>query len=120
MRIWAALLIVAAGLLGASGVAGSAAAAHGNFGPNLATASSFMLLHAAPILALSLITRESRWLLACATLLAFGAILFGGEVAAGALLGRSPLPMAAPTGGSMTILGWLGLAGAGVGRFFAR
>ena len=120
MRRLPAILALLAGLLGAFGVGGAAAAAHGAFPPNLLTASTFMLFHAGPVLAISRFAGNSRLWLACGALLAVGALLFGGELAIGALIGASPLPLAAPTGGWAMILGWLGVSAAGCHELLAR
>ena len=120
MRGWAGLLMLLAGLLGACGVGAAAAAAHGGFSPNLMTAATFMLLHAAPVLAIGLCRGGSRLWLACASLLVLGAFLFGGELSVGALTGARPLPLAAPTGGWAMILGWLGVSGLGIHAMITR
>lgn len=103
------ILVALAGLLGAAGVAGSAAAAHLG-GGNLATAAQFALFHAPAVLASVWLAGSglARPVLAHAAgwLLALGTVLFSGAVALGAF-GLHPVPMAAPTGGTVLILAWL-------------
>jgi uncharacterized membrane protein YgdD (TMEM256/DUF423 family) len=106
------LLAALAGLLGALGVAGSAAAAHLG-GPTLATAAQFALFHASAILGALWLAhsglgrpgpaRAAGWLLAA------GTVLFSGAVALSSF-GLRPVPMAAPTGGTILIGAWLILA----------
>ncbi len=110
-------LLIPAGLLGALGVATAAAAAHGSFPASLQSASLIMLVHAGPILCLSLMApRQIVWLFA-SLLLSIGALLFGIEVTLSAVLGAGPLPLAAPLGGWSMILGWATLTGLGIREF---
>lgn len=102
-------LIGAAGLMGAAGVGLGAAATHAGFGPNLMIAATFLLLHAAPVLAIGLAAPVGRLWTAAGFLLAAGAVLFGAQVAIGAISGGSLFPFAAPAGGWGMILGWLTL-----------
>ncbi|MGA0530707.1 DUF423 domain-containing protein [Hansschlegelia sp. KR7-227] len=106
-------LVAVAGLYGAIGVATAAAAAHLAGDTRLATASNFLLLHAAAILgavgaggALGL----GRFATVPAWLLAAGALLFCGDLLVRVAFGASPLPMAAPTGGTLLIVGWIALS----------
>jgi uncharacterized membrane protein YgdD (TMEM256/DUF423 family) len=107
------VLLLLAGLLGASGVAAAAAAAHGSFGAGLNTAALFALLHGVLVVAL---TRGSptRLTTIAAAIILTGAFFFCGDLAARAFLQRGLFPMAAPTGGFLLIGGWLatGLSGA--------
>ena len=75
MHLASRILIIVAALMGATGVGLGAAAAHGGFGPNLAIASTFLLLHAAPVLAIGLSGREGRLWIASAALLSLGLTL---------------------------------------------
>ena len=75
------------------------------------SAASFLLLHAAPILAIAL-GSGGRTLRAGATILAVGTLLFSGDLALRVIAGLKPWAMAAPTGGSLLILGWLCIAAA--------
>jgi uncharacterized membrane protein YgdD (TMEM256/DUF423 family) len=101
-------LLLAAGLLGASGVALSAAAAHQGIA-NVATAASFLLMHAPAFLALSLLQggkcrNYGSWVLL------LGLVIFSGDLLARAYLGTRLFPMAAPLGGALMIGGWLAIA----------
>jgi len=112
MRGWSMGLAAAGGLFGAAGVALAAAGAHSGAGPLAATAATFLLVHAGAILSLCALARPDgdAALRATASLLAVGVFLFSGELAAHALLGVQPLPIAAPTGGLLMIAGWLASA----------
>ena len=101
-------LILAAGLLGAAGVALLAAAAHLG-GDNLRTAAGFMLAHAPALLAVGL-AGNGRLLPVAGLVLLAGVALFAGDLVLRDLVGTRLFPMAAPTGGTLTILGWLGVA----------
>jgi uncharacterized membrane protein YgdD (TMEM256/DUF423 family) len=109
MRVWSRALGAIAGLMGAAGVALAAVGAHRSGNPNVTTAAYFLLLHAAAIIALGARSPSRGWgaLLAAASLLALGAVLFSGELAVHALAEITVLPLAAPTGGLLMILGWL-------------
>lgn len=108
------LLTVLAGLAGALGVALSAMAAHRAGSENLATAANFLLLHASAFLALSVGAHvrllAQGWLMLAAGLMIAGLALFCGDLAARVFLGDRLFPMAAPTGGTLLLLGWLALA----------
>lgn len=110
-----AILTAMAGVLGASGVALAAVAAHKVDDPSLATAAHMLILHAAATLAVTAHMRRAHhgrpaasriWTLAALLLLA-GAALFAGDIAMRALAGTRLFPMAAPIGGSTMIAGWL-------------
>src|SRR5215470_17423062 len=108
-----ALLILAC-LMGACGVALAAAAAHGAPGVGLDSAAYLLLFHAVAVLgAASLAGQELLWRpLALVAMAGFvtGGGLFAGDVAMRAFVGHRLFPMAAPTGGTLLILGWLVLA----------
>lgn len=108
------LLTVLSGLAGALGVALSAMAAHRAGSENLGTAANFLLLHASAFLALA-VTSHIRllargWLMLAVGLMIVGLALFSGDLSARAFLGDRLFPMAAPTGGTLLLLGWLALA----------
>jgi uncharacterized membrane protein YgdD (TMEM256/DUF423 family) len=109
MRIWLKFLGLAAGLLGAAGVALSAVGAHLSGDPIVTTAAQFLLFHAGALLALIAIMRPRRdfWLHLSATILLAGALLFSGDLALRALAHITLLRLAAPTGGLFLIAGWL-------------
>lgn len=108
------ILLTLAGLMGAAGIVLAAAGAHGKPGAGLDNAGAMLLLHAAALaggIALlhnALLSKPVGLVALCA--LAFGAILFAGDVAARAYLGTRLFPMAAPTGGTIMIAGWLAFA----------
>lgn len=106
-------LILAAGLLGAGGVALLASAAHAG-GDNLGTAAAFMLAHAPALLAVGL--AGGRILAPAALVVLAGVALFAGDLTMRDLAGARLFPMAAPTGGTLTILGWLGIAASALFR----
>lgn len=121
MLVWAGLLALFAGLAGAGGVAGSAAASHGAAGPDLGIAAQFAMVHAAVILVLALSTVAPRpAFLGAATLMSFGLALFAGDLTVRAFGGPRLFPMAAPTGGTLLILAWLAVAGAALVGLFQR
>lgn len=97
-------LLVIAGLCGVVGVAAAAYASHASE-PNLAIAAQFLLLHAAALLALSILATQ-RLLLVAALVLALGLVLFAGDLAMRDLVGTALFPFAAPLGGGGLIAGW--------------
>ena len=106
------LRLALAVLFGALGVAASAAGSHGAE-TNLTTAGTFLILHAAALIGLSA-WRDNRVALIAGGVLAVGVIVFAGDLAMRARAGTALFPMAAPIGGGVMILGWLGVAVAGV------
>ena len=109
-------LLVLACLMGACGVALAAAAAHAAPGAGLDSAAYLLLFHAVAVLgAASLAGQELLWRpLALIAMAGFvvGAGLFAGDVSMRAFAGHRLFPMAAPTGGTLLILGWLVLTAA--------
>lgn len=113
----ARVLVVLAGLAGAGGVVLGAVAAHRVQDPALATAALMLMIHAAAALgALAVAARSGRPLIAAlaAGLLLAGAALFAGDITLRSITGQRLFPLAAPTGGSTMIAGWLALALAGL------
>jgi uncharacterized membrane protein YgdD (TMEM256/DUF423 family) len=109
-------LLVLAGLMGVCGVGLAAAAAHGTSATGLDSAAWLLLFHATAILgAASLVHQGQLWrplgLAAMACFVAGGA-LFAGDIAMRAFAGNRLFPMAAPTGGTLLLVGWLALAAA--------
>ena len=104
----ARLLILAAGLCGATGVALSAVAAHGG-SPNTATAATLLVVHAPALLVVGLIFFNAvmRW---AAVILLLGLALFAGDMVSRDFLDTRLFAMAAPAGGGLMIVGWLGIA----------
>jgi uncharacterized membrane protein YgdD (TMEM256/DUF423 family) len=108
------VLAACAALMGASGVALAAAAAHQNGGDLGRTAALFLILHAAACLAVAAHARVAAQpaLVAVGFLMAAGASLFAADLARSAFAGERLLPFAAPIGGSTMIVAWLALAAA--------
>jgi uncharacterized membrane protein YgdD (TMEM256/DUF423 family) len=104
----ARLLILVAGLCGATGVALSAVAAHGG-SPNTATAATLLVVHAPALLVVGLIFFNAvmRW---SAVILLVGLALFAGDMVSRDFLDTRLFAMAAPAGGGLMIVGWLGIA----------
>ena len=103
------VLAVLAALMGASGVALAAAATHADGGEFARTASLFLILHAAALIAVSA-HRAGLWPSVAGLALAAGAILFCADLSARGFFGARLFPYAAPVGGSLMIFAWLGLA----------
>jgi uncharacterized membrane protein YgdD (TMEM256/DUF423 family) len=110
------ILIALAGVMGAAGVALTAAGAHGKPGAGLDSAGYLLLVHATAIMAGVALARQGiiGRPLAPVALWGFvlGAALFAGDVAARAFVGTRLFPMAAPTGGLIMIASWAVLAAA--------
>ncbi len=116
----ASLLIALASLAGAAGVVLLAVAAHAASGPPLASAGSLLLFHATAVIAATAALRQELFArpvgLAGIGLLLLGPALFAADIALRALAGHRLFPFAAPTGGTLTILGWLVLAAAALAQ----
>lgn len=110
----ASLLTTVAALQGAAGVSLAAAAAHVDANPLLATASQFLMIHAAAGLALAARADgdnpPGRLFAVAALALQVGVTLFSSDLAARVYFGGKLFPYAAPIGGSLTILSWLAIA----------
>ncbi len=110
-------VLALAGLAGAAGVALAAVAAHKVDSPALATAATMLIIHATGGVAVAAIAataaRPRLWITAGALMLG-AATLFSGDIALHTLSGAHIFPMAAPTGGSLLIASWLGVALAAV------
>ena len=116
------MLIVAGALAGLIGVALSAAAAHGPGGPNLETASRYLLLHAPVVLATVALARieainpglgrVAGWAIVV------GLVLFCGDLVSRAYRETGLLRMAAPIGGFALMGGWALIALAALVRVF--
>ncbi|MDR6951628.1 uncharacterized membrane protein YgdD (TMEM256/DUF423 family) [Ancylobacter sp. 3268] len=110
------LIVLLAGLYGVAGVGLAAAAAHAVPDASLATAASFLMIGAAALAGCAALAAAGgrRWSFADigAGLIALGTLLFSGAIATRVLLDTVLFPMAAPTGGTMLMIGWavLGLA----------
>ncbi len=101
------IAIAVAGILGASGIAAAAAASHLGDARILGSLALIALTQAPAVLALALFAGAGRLMRLATILIGLGALVFSADLAALHLMGASPLPMAAPVGGSAMILGWL-------------
>jgi uncharacterized membrane protein YgdD (TMEM256/DUF423 family) len=97
-----------------AGVALSAMQAH-HGGAFTGTAANFLLFHAAALLAIGL-AGHNRWLRLGGFVLAFGLVLFCGDLLARDLLEHRLFPFAAPVGGAALIVGWILVAASGLFR----
>ncbi len=113
----ARLTLFLAGLTGSFGVAFSALAAHGGDTRLYGAAALACMTQAPALLALHIGWHMIRTALVASLLIGLGCILFAGDVAILARFGHGLFPMAAPTGGTMMILGWLAVA---AGAFFRK
>lgn len=111
---------VAAGLLGATGVAAGAAAAHGLKGKLdveamewWLTAARYQMFHAVGMLVLATVWPASRWWRIAGVCWVLGVIIFSGTLYALALGAPSLLGAVTPVGGGLLILGWLFIAWGG-------
>ncbi|HLH93793.1 MAG TPA: DUF423 domain-containing protein [Xanthobacteraceae bacterium] len=118
------VLIALAALMGASGVILAAISAHLAPGAGLDSAAYMLLFHAVAVLSSAAVSRQRLVLrqLAGAALTAWvlGAALFAGDIATRALAGHRLFPLAAPTGGTLLVLGWIALAAAAVASLTKR
>jgi uncharacterized membrane protein YgdD (TMEM256/DUF423 family) len=116
--VTATILILLAGLMGASGVILAAAGAHAAPGAGLDGAAYMLLFHAAAVLGgTGLLAQSQLWRPLALVALAgwvLGGALFSGDIAMRALAGHRLFPMAAPTGGTILIIAWLVLAAAAI------
>jgi uncharacterized membrane protein YgdD (TMEM256/DUF423 family) len=112
------ILIVLAGLMGASGVVLAAASAHQPDATRLAAASSMLLFHATAVPAAVLLAEGRIIDPAIGLAAAFGfvaaSVVFAGDLTLRHYAGHGLFPMAAPTGGTLLIVSWLMLAAAAV------
>ena len=113
------ILLILAALLGACGIILAAAGAHAAPGAGLDSAAYMLLFHAAAVLGGAALAQQGLlWhplaLLALAAWIV-GAALFAGDLALRTFAGHRLFVMAAPTGGTILIVGWLALAAAALG-----
>ena len=106
------LLAALAGLFGAAGVGLMALASHGTW-PTILYAAIMVLVHAVALLALAAGLKvglfDRRLAPAAGCVLAFAVALFAADVTLHALTGEHLFPMAAPSGGTLSILAWLAI-----------
>ncbi|WP_041778985.1 DUF423 domain-containing protein [Beijerinckia indica] len=113
MSRWSLSILFFAGLAGAAGLITAASAAHVTQDPFLNTAASILQVQAAATIAILAFAGPERghWFLkAAASLLLGGCYLFAGDLLFHAWRGERLFPMAAPLGGSLMIIGWIGVA----------
>jgi uncharacterized membrane protein YgdD (TMEM256/DUF423 family) len=112
------ILLVLAGIMGASGVMLAAGSAHLPDATRLAAASSMLLFHASAVLGAIALVGRGLLNRAIGTVAAIGfviaASLFAGDLALRQYAGHGLFPMAAPTGGTLLIVSWLVLAVAAI------
>lgn len=109
-RAASSVFVSTGGLLGLLGVAVSAASTHVGGGMLGQTAGTFLLLHAAVVLALAALIRSltrPAVLVVAASVLTLGVIVFSGDLALAGFLDWRPFPPAAPIGGGLMVIGWL-------------
>ena len=118
------IVMTIAAFQGAAGVSLAAAAAHVDANPLLATASQFLMIHAAAGVGLAARLAAGaplrRFLAGATFAMQAGVTLFSADLAARVYLGGKLFPFAAPTGGGLTILSWLALALWGVATLTRR
>jgi uncharacterized membrane protein YgdD (TMEM256/DUF423 family) len=114
MRRHALIILLIAALHGGCGVTLAAMAAHVETGPLLATASQFLMIHAAAGVGLAAVllalSPRGRALAFIAYTLQGGVTLFCADLALRAFSQHRLFAYAAPIGGSTTILAWTALA----------
>ncbi len=112
------IAVVFAGLMGATGVALAATAAHMPDARRLGIASSMLLFHACAVVGAVLLAHQGLVRRQLGLTAAYGfvlaGILFGGDLVSLQYAGHSLFPMAAPTGGTLFIVCWLMLAVAAI------
>lgn len=116
MQVSARLLLAVGAILGSGGVALAAIAAHAVQTSALGNAAVMAVIHAVACATLAIgshamgsTTRIAALLRLSGWVVALGALLFTSDIALRELAGHRLFPMAAPTGGSLMILGWLSL-----------
>jgi uncharacterized membrane protein YgdD (TMEM256/DUF423 family) len=112
--VLARIVVVLAGAMGASGVALAAMAAHLPDASRLGSASSMLLFHALAAIAAMLLCDRALVHQIPGVVAAFGflvgTLLFAGDLTLRQFFGHGLFPLAAPTGGFVTIASWLALA----------
>jgi uncharacterized membrane protein YgdD (TMEM256/DUF423 family) len=110
----ARIVVVLAGLMGAGGVALAAMAAHLPDASRLGSASSMLLFHALAAIAAMLLCDRALVHPIPGVVAAFGfvvgTLLFAGDLSLRQFSGHGLFPLAAPSGGIVTIASWVVLA----------
>lgn len=116
--------LVLGAVAGLAGVALSALAAHLTGSGSLDTAARFLLMHAPVLLVLPALIGLGFLHRSLARIagggIVLGLALFCGDLSVRALLGVALVPMAAPVGGVVLMLGWLVLGAAALVRNAGR
>jgi uncharacterized membrane protein YgdD (TMEM256/DUF423 family) len=103
-------LTALAALLGLCGIILAAMAGHMKALPNLRTASNICLFHAPALIAILAARRTGLFhptlSLVASAILAGGVILFCGDLVFRSFQGYALVPMLAPIGGAMMMIGW--------------
>jgi uncharacterized membrane protein YgdD (TMEM256/DUF423 family) len=111
-----AIIVLLAGLMGASGVILAAAGAHAAPNTGVESAAYMLLFHAAAVLGGAALTQHALFwrplMLVVLGAWIVGAALFSGDIALRVFAGHRLFAMAPPTGGTILIAAWLVLAGA--------
>ena len=118
------MMIVLAGLMGATGIILAATAAHAASGAGLDSAAYMLLFHATAVLGgATLLQRDllrRPLMLVVLTAWVLGASLFSSDIALHAFAGHRLFAMAAPTGGIILIVVWLALAATAIEALMRR
>ncbi len=101
------LTLFLAGLLGAAGIGLAAAANHLDDPRTFSAAATVCLANAPALVALHAGRGSIRFAPLAAIVIAFGAILFTADLMLRHFYGIRVFAMAAPTGGTIMIIGWL-------------
>jgi uncharacterized membrane protein YgdD (TMEM256/DUF423 family) len=109
-----AILLVVAGLMGAAGITVAALGAHVYVGAGFDIAGNILLFHAAAVLGtVAIIDRGLAAPLVgllSGSGLVLGSLLFAGDIVLPIYIGLDPFPSAAPIGGTLLIVSWVGIA----------
>jgi uncharacterized membrane protein YgdD (TMEM256/DUF423 family) len=112
------VLLGLAGMAGFVGVALAAAAAHIHANTNVEISSKFLLFHAPVLLVVPALAAQGLMHRPSARLggiaVALGLLLFAGDLALRGIWEIALVPLAAPTGGALLLVGWATLAAAGL------
>ncbi|MFT4091960.1 MAG: hypothetical protein QM645_14620 [Asticcacaulis sp.] len=105
------VLLIITGFWGFAGVILLAAGAHADGTGRMTSAGTFLLFHAAAATGLiGSAILGPRFKLNTLLLLLVGSGVFAADLVSRATRGEGLLPNLAPTGGTLTMLGWLGVA----------
>jgi uncharacterized membrane protein YgdD (TMEM256/DUF423 family) len=114
MNLTFRLLVLLAGLMGASGVALAAMATHAGDSSRLGPASTMLLFHACAVLGTMALAERGVIQPSIGLVAGIGfviaAALFAGDLVMRHVTGDRLFPFAAPTGGTLLIASWLVLA----------